>query len=137
MGVLSYSARDADTVMRDVSDGSAFPDGCSGSVRDIAVSWSVKALAVPALGDSVAAWQAIARHTAASGPPEDPLISDIELDFEVFRRGNLIALVIETRQAPRSGEPSFFEEEVRSDLATFGAAVDAKLKAIQGKVPPG
>jgi hypothetical protein len=97
----------------------------------------VKPLAVPALGDSSAAWEAVARHTTAAGPPDVPMISDLELDFEVFRRGNLIALVIEERQAPRSGEPSFFDSEVKSDLANFGAAVDAKLAAIQSKVPPG
>jgi hypothetical protein len=137
IGVLSYESQDADAIMRAVIDGSAFPDGCSGSVQNIAVDWSVTPLTLPPLGDSAASWRAIARHTSDAGAPDLPLISDIELDFEVFRRGNLIALVIESRDAPRSGESSFLDKLVPSELATFSAAVDAKLRAIEGKLPPG
>ncbi len=138
VGVMSYTPAGADAVMRAVGDGTAFPSGCAGRVRDIAVTWSLTRLDVTGLGDSSSAWRAVAAHTAAAGAPNAPLVSDIELDFVVFRRGNLIALIIESHAAPRTDDPfSTSVHDATANLNTFGKLVDAKLKTIESKVPPG
>jgi hypothetical protein len=89
----------------------------------------------PLIGDQSTAWRATSLHTSASGPPDRPLISDLEFDFVVVRRGNLLAVLVESGDAPRADDPSFFEKEATTQLVTFAQQVDGKLQAIEGKVP--
>lgn len=137
VGITEYHTQDADVVMRDVSDGTLFHDGCAGSVLDYAVMWNVARLDVSDLGEISSAWRAVAHQTALRTPGVG-LTSDIEFDFVVFRRGNLIALLYEAADAPPAYDPTrSLGVEAATDLEAFGKLVDAKLKTIESKVPPG
>lgn len=135
IGLSLYNQEDAAAFMDAVRSGAAFPDGCGGSVRQIDVTWKVERLALAPLGDQSVAWRATARHTAASGSPDVPLISDIVLEFVVIRRRNVIALVVETRDAPPTGASDVFDQVAVKNLTTFAAKVDAKMAAVVKKLP--
>jgi hypothetical protein len=123
--------------MRLINDGTLFPSGCRGSVRDIAVTWHTERLSLPELGEASSSWRAVARHTAESGPADLPLVSDIELDFQVFRRGNLIALIVMIRDAPRDEGSDFLDKIALQAISDFGTRVDERLFAIKDSVPDG
>ncbi len=136
IGLARYQPHAADSFMSAVTSGTAFPDGCDGTVRKIDVQWKLDRLLVKPLGDESVAWRAIARHTATSGPTDLPLVSDIELDFDVIRRGDVVALIIESHDAPRPGDLGFLDREITDNLSTFAAKIDEKLANVVDELPP-